>query len=304
MSSYLDSLIGFSTVIVEEPPPVSYAPILNAFTDADPCPRVEVLFTTFAAGTASVTVHRLAAGREYLVRGAVNAPVAGALSRIDFEVPFGVEAEYRAEMFDSSGASLGFTDPATVTLDVTETWVHNPLDPAGATTVWFRKNALRDIHRPVEGSRVWPDGRTAAVIVSGQRRGIQDAVLDVIVDSIDQADKLQALFGDRTARTVPVLCFRAGSGDGASARLRIPRPFFAGVLDPSEQDVDYTSGMGEKIAFAMTGDETDPPTPALIIPLLTRADLNAAFPTRVAFNAFYLTRLAANRDYDKAGTGS
>jgi hypothetical protein len=48
-------------------------------------------------------VYRLAAGREYLVRGAVKAPVAGALSRIDFEVPFGVEVTYRAEMFDSAG---------------------------------------------------------------------------------------------------------------------------------------------------------------------------------------------------------
>jgi hypothetical protein len=45
--------------------------------------------------------------------------------------------------------SLGFTDPATVTIvPVAETWVHNPLDPQGATTVWFRKNALRDLHRP------------------------------------------------------------------------------------------------------------------------------------------------------------
>jgi hypothetical protein len=106
---------------------------------------------------------------------------------------------------------------------------------------------------------VWPDGRTAAVIVSGQRRGIQDAVLDVIVDSVEQADKLQAMFGDRTAAGPCRCCVSVpGLGMVHAARHAFPRPFFAGCLDPSEQDVNYTTGMGEKIAFAMTGDESVP----------------------------------------------
>jgi len=259
---------------------------------------VEVLFSSFAAGTTAVDVYRLAGDREYLVRGAVKAVVAGALSRIDFEIPFGVPVQYRAEMFDSGGLSLGFTDTASVQVDVAETWVHNPLDPQGATTVAFRANAARELQRPTEGSVVYPDGRIVGVVVSGQRRGIQDAVLDVIVDSIVQADALQAMFGTYGSRTTPVVCFRIGAAD----RVRLPRPFFAGILTLSEQDQNYAIGTGEKIAFGMTGSEVSPPTPALVVPLLTRADLNAAFTTRAAFNAYYLTRLAANRDYAKAGT--
>ncbi|WP_223690134.1 hypothetical protein [Leifsonia poae] len=110
---------------------MAYAPTLIVSTDAAPCPRAEVLFTSFAAGTSSVDVYRLAADREYLVRGAVKAAVAGALSRIDFEIPFGVPVQYRAEMFDAAGLSLGFTDTATVTVDVRDTWVHNRLTRRG-----------------------------------------------------------------------------------------------------------------------------------------------------------------------------
>lgn len=277
---------------------MAYAPTLNVSTDAAPCPRAEVLFSSFAAGTTAVDVYRLAAGREYQVRGAVKASVAGALSRVDFEIPFGVPVQYRAEMFNSSGLSLGITDSGTTTVDVADTWVHNPLDPQGAVRVMFRSNALRDITRPIEGETVWPDGRVVGVIIAGQRRGIQDAVLDVIVDSVDDADRLQAMLGPYGSRTTPVLCFRIGAND----RVRIPKPFFAGILSLNEQDQNYAIGTGEKIAFAMNGSEVAPPTPALVVPLLTRADLNAAFSTRAAFNAFFLTRLDANRAYQFAGT--
>lgn len=301
--AFTDSPIGYVTTSLEDPTPVTYVPTLNETIDANPCPRVEVLFSAFAPGTAKIDLYRIAAGRTYLVRGAAKTAVAGALSRLDFEVPFGVPVQYRAEMFDASGASLGFTDTATITLDVKETWVHNPLDPQGATTVEFRSNALRDIERPIDAERVRPQGRTVGLIISGQRRGIEGAILDVVVDTIDQADRLQTMVGDysdddRPRRTTPVICFRVGSAD----RVRIPRPFFAGILKFSEQDQNYTIGYGETIAFAMTGDEVAPPTPALVVPLLTRADLNAAFPTRAALNAYFLTRLAANRAYEFAGT--
>ena len=164
-------------------------------TDADPCPRAEVLFSSFAAGTVAVDEYRLAAGREHLVRGAVKAPVAGALSRIDFEIPFGVPVQYRAEMFDSSGLSLGFTGTTTTTVAVPDTWVHNPLDPQGAVRASFHRSALHDIQRPTEGDTVRPDGRVVGVIIGGQRHGIQDAVLEVIVDSVADADKVQAMLG-------------------------------------------------------------------------------------------------------------
>lgn len=90
------------------------APVLTMFSDAAPCPRVEVFFADFILGTTHVTVYRLSGGREFEVRGAVRAAVAGSLSRIDFEVPFNVQVSYRAEQFDAAGLSLGFTESSSL----------------------------------------------------------------------------------------------------------------------------------------------------------------------------------------------
>lgn len=114
------------------------APVLTVFTDAAPCPRVEVFFPSFDVGTVSVTVYRFAGGREFQVRGAVRAATAGALSRVDFEVPFNEPVSYRAEQFDAAGVSLGFTASTTLG-DQYTAWVEadrnrfiNPL-PANTT---------------------------------------------------------------------------------------------------------------------------------------------------------------------------
>ncbi|WP_157480050.1 hypothetical protein [Leifsonia sp. Root227] len=266
--------------------------------DSAPCPRVEIVVTDIHPNASTVTVFRSAGGREMPVRGALNAIVDSALTRIDFEVPFGIDASYRVQMFNSSGASMGYSSATTVNLDVQETWVHNPLDPWGSAVVAFDDGAARSIQRPFEGDIVWPQGRTVGVVVSGQRRGIQDVVLDVRAD-IDNADKLQAMFGSYGERTTPVICFRIGSRD----RVRLPRPLFAGVLTLDERDMNYNIG-GDLVTVGMTGSEVDPPTPALVVPLLTRADLNAYYPTRAALNADNASRLAVNRRYDLAGNGS
>lgn len=276
---------------------MAYAPTITQFLDAAPMPRVEALFSSFAAGTATVTVYRLADGREYQMRGGVRAVTAGALTRIDQEIPFGVSVSYRAEMFNAAGASLGFTDAASTTMDVADTWLHNPLNPAGGVKVQFVDTAARQLDRPVAGNVYYPQGRRVGVVIGGERSGLQGTVLDVVTDSIEDADKVRDLIGGYSTTTVPVLCFRIGAND----RVRLPRPFFAAVLNISEQDMNYVLG-GSQIVHAMKGDEVSPPSPGLFIPLLTRADLNAFYATRAALNGDNLTRLATNRRYDLAGT--
>ena len=276
------------------------SPTITTYLGANPCPRAEVLFTSFAAGTVKVTAYRSTGLRKYRVRGVVDAPVAGALTRIDFEIPFGVAVSYWAEQFDASGLSLGETSKTTTTLNCWETWVHNPLNPHGATTVQFRSRAAQSIVRPVEGAIVHPQGRRVGVLVSGQRRGVENVDLTVVTDTIEQVDKLQAMFGDYETSVPPILCIRVGGGD----RVRLPRPFFAAVLSADEQEVNYSLGMGEQITTAMTGTEVSPPVPGLFIPLLTRADLNAYYTTRAALNADNATRLDVNRRYDLTGAGA
>ncbi|WP_022886356.1 hypothetical protein [Glaciibacter superstes] len=276
---------------------MAYAPVITPSVDAAPCPRAEVLFSSFAAGTTFVTAYRLGGGREYRMRGAVNTPVAGALTRIDFEVPFGLEVSYRAEMFNSAGSSLGYTDATSVTLNVNETWLHNPLDPQGAVRVRMASDAARSISRPVPGSVLYPRGRRVGIVVSEPRQGIQGIALDCYTLTDDDTDRFADMVGTYTSNSVPVLCVRVG----ADMKMRVPRPLFASVLDPREEAINLHIG-GESMKWSMSGDEVSPPTPALFIPLLTRADINAYYSTRSAVKADNLTRLAVNRRYDLAGT--
>jgi hypothetical protein len=275
------------------------APDLTVFVDAAPCPRVLVSFGRLLAGAAFVTVYRIGGGRTFRVRGAVMAAAAGSFARFDFEVPFGLQVFYRAEMFDASGVSLGFTPSSSVTVDVLETWVHNPLDPSGATVVAFRDSAARDLVRPVEGEVLYPQGRRVGVVVSGQRRGLSGVVLDVVTDTVAAANRFAALCGSYDTVTVPVACFRVGALD----RVRLPRPLFASMLDVSEQDMNYVLG-GTQITFAVKGDEVAPPAEALLIPLLTRADVNAFYFSRGAVSSDNLTRGDLNRRYDLAGSAA
>jgi hypothetical protein len=302
-----------------------YAPTLTMYRDAAPCPRVEVFFEEFAPGTVTVTVYRSAAGREFLVRGAVEAATAGALTRIDFECPFNTSVTYRAEMFDEDGLSLGFTDPTTVGelweglspeddlppdvdlvpfaeivgygLISADTWLHNPLDPQGAVRVTALSTSARSISRPVVGAISRPIGRRVGVVLSQGRTGLQKFTYDVYAPDEETADKVQALLGTYTSTAVPVVCLRVG---GAEARMRIPKPLFLGVLDIAEEDLDIRYG-GVSTAQRMTGDEVAPPTPGLFIPLLTNADLKAYYATNTAMKAAYASNIAMARDYSLAG---
>lgn len=277
---------------------MAYAPVLSVFLDANPSPRMEVLFSSLHPDAATLTVHREAAGRTYPVRGGIRVATAGAFTRIDFEVPFGAEATVFAEMFDASGLPLGVTDSASTTVWCDDTWVHNPLDPSGAVRVAFRGNAARSIDRPTNAEVVFPKGRTVGVIVGGGRQGIRDVVLDVVTDTVEDADKFAALLGGYDSVTTPVLCFRIGASD----RVRLPRPFFVGVSGPApEEDMTYVFG-GETIAHPITGSEVSPPAPGLFVPLLTNSDINAFYATNADVNSGSSSNLEINRKYEIAGT--
>jgi hypothetical protein len=54
--------------------------------------------------------------------------------------------------------------------------------------------------------------------------------------------------------------------------------------------------------WEMSADEAEPPFPGIIVPLLTRDDIDAAFDTRDDLDAGYATRLDIDRDFTKAGS--
>lgn len=273
------------------------APILTAFEDAAPCPRVEIYFEDFDPGTASATVFRISGGRSFEVRGAVRAPTAGSLTRVDFEVPFNVLVSYRAEQFDADGLSLGFTESASLEgVSVAETWMHNPLNPQGAVEVTLLDSAVKSLSRVVPGEVSYPRGRRVGVVLSEPRRGLAETVFDAFTETHADADRVQALIGGANPGAVPVVCIRTGSDNP----MRVAMPLFLGVFDIVEEDVSVRSG-GEETIQRLKGPEVDPPLPGLYVPLLRRKDINAYYGSRAAVNASALTRSEVNRQFELAG---
>lgn len=264
-------------------------------------PACEIFVDSFPAGTTTVTLRATSDGREREVRGAVKTTVAGSLTKIDFDVPSNVGVTYRAECFNSDGDSFGFTGTGTITIESVPTWLHNPLNPQGAVKVVALEKSAASLSRPVPGTISYPLGRRVGVVLSESvRRGLDGLVFDVFVDTLEDADAVQALIGTDTAPLPPVVCVRKGSREGA---MRIPSPLYLGVLNIVEEDVSIHLG-GTSTIQRMTGDEVASPIPGLFIPLLTRADLDAYYATRGAMDADNATRSDIDRRYDLAGYAS
>lgn len=267
----------------------------TARTDAAPCPRVEVLIDGLETDVAAVTLYRVADGRTWRVRGAVNAGVSEGFQVVDVEAPFQTEMQYRAEMFDDDGISLGFTPTATVTLNVETTWVHQPLDPWNAVEIDLSDRSGKALTRPVNGQRYYPEQRPLAIFITGRRLGLQGVQLFFSTDQASTVEKFEAMLGDYDTQVVSVLCVRT------PPLIEVPRTFFAGVLSPKRIPVNAHMG-GTLNEWEMSADEAEPPFPGIIVPLLTRDDIDAAFDTRDDLDAGYATRLDIDRDFTKAGS--
>jgi hypothetical protein len=272
---------------------------LNPLATMAPVPRVEFKFAAgdLATGTQRATVYRIVGNQTTRVRGAIDVYAAGGFAGIDTEAPFNVAIAYRAEMFGSTGASLGFTAQASTLVPFDGSVVHQPLDPTKAASVDLRPRFAASILRPFVGDIVYPIGSTVGVYIGSGRQGVTGVDLTVITDSLADADAFASVFGDEQRAQLPVVCIRT------QPRWRLPMPLFAAVLEPREERFDVDLG-GETIDWRMEGTQVRPPVEAIARALLTYADFEAAFATYAAFEAAYLTYFAAESDFNKAGTAT
>ncbi|MEP6477853.1 MAG: hypothetical protein ABJB03_00550 [Rhodoglobus sp.] len=277
-----------------------YTPVitLTPLGDAHPCPRMLVVVDDLPVVVASLSLYRTVGGRQFRIRGAVMIDVAGGYSTLDVEVPLGAQATYRAQMFNSADLELGFTATAAATTDSTQCWIHNPLDPYGAIPISVEVPSAQSLTRRSDGEVFYPQNRVLGVLISGPRRGLAGVDLYFSTDTISDADKFEAMLGGYSDddQVVPVLCIRI-----PATLSRLPGTFFGAVLALEQKPVDVHMG-GSLIAWQASADEVSPPFPGIIVPLLTRDDIDAAYATRNAIDAAYATRLAEDRDYSLAGT--
>lgn len=260
-----------------------------------PAPCITALVDDLPPAITTLTMYRTAGGRTMKVRGAVEIPVSSGFSVQDIEAPFQVQSDYKAEMF-ASGVSAGWIAVTSETLDVDEVWVHNPLDPAGATAIDLADTSARTLSRPIRGKKYQPQARTLGVLITGRRGGLEGVDLFFETDDATVAEKFEAMFGgyEDDDQLPPILCVRG------IPYLDLPAPFFAGVLDPKKKPINVHMG-GTLRNWDVSADEVEPPFPGIIVALLRRMDIDYFYSTRNARDAAYASRLANDRDYSKAG---
>lgn len=270
------------------------APTLTVLDDDVLGPRVGIAFTDLAAGTQTVTIRRTAGGRTLPVRGGMRLYAVGGASALDQEVPFGVTASYQAEQFDASGASLGMTDAAAVTVDSADAWVSQPLNPNLALQVRVRLASTDTLGWESPGDIVYTQGASVGRLINGQRSGIKDSSLLLRLRYPSDADRLDAMFGTYDSTYPAVLCVRT------PPNVPLPPVLFWGCPKPKR----LTAGANKLVQYQLDGSEVAPPAPGLVVPSLSRDDIDAAYPTRNARAAAYTSRLARDSDYTLAGTAS
>lgn len=266
--------------------------------DGLPAPYVDVTASGFDPATVTVTVWRLALGRQFRVRGMVEVSASGAVTGLDFEAPFGVPFSYRVEEFDASGAFRAWSDPVTLELAGPDDyfWIHNPLDPATSMMLRVLYGDAATIARPVEAQVFRMLGRSAGVALFGQRHGVERMVLDTMTETTTDAAKFDALFGgyDQLG-AVPIVCIRP------PVAMRLPPTFYGLIAQPTH--VDFNVHLGGQVArWQLVADEIAPPPAALVSALLDYADFTAFYADYAAYTAAYADYLTAQRDYSIAGT--
>lgn len=245
------------------------APTLTVHTDADPCPRVEILISSMPAGIDEITIYRTWLGNRVEVRGGKRAEVAGSYLLVDYEVPLGTSVSYSAVGYDVAGIPSLESPLTATTVSVSTVWLQDPLDPttalqAGLSTprsdlmVVAPSFELGNYVSSVIKSTVV--GSSLAVARAGTRQAASDMPLSVIAGTPTDAAAFQSLFDQ-----APILCVRAPSGDV---------PYLGGLAYVAFGTYQPRPAKGwQSTLFTLSGDVVRPPGAAVVVSPRTYDDL-------------------------------
>lgn len=257
------------------------APTLTAWDSMDPSPRVDILFASFATGTATVTVLQLSVDGETVVRNAERIFASGGAFVTDYEVPLGVPVQYRAEQFNSAGTSLGFTAASSVQIDIDPSMAvfQDPLHPARAVLVEAKADFAGELveERAVQLQNIG----TETIALMGPMGLLSNIPLNVQTKSLEAAAALRTVLLQTQilVRTMP-------------RPVLIPRCLHVVVPQTRRVPVDVHYG-GEWVQAPITGHEVTRSTLPIIVPVVDYARYNGGFATYADFNAAYSSYLDA-----------
>jgi hypothetical protein len=270
-------------------------------------PHDEVTVGSLPANAATVTVVRKQERREFLTRGLVAVGVSGDLFARDFEAPFAISPEYVATAFDRAGVPVATASVKPKPLQTRQSTVtiHDPLRPARSLTLALGKSAIAGGGRALGGGLVQVANRSVPISVTTVRGGWTELSLDVVTYQHAEAEALDAMLGGYDDdQSSGVLCFRVAG----NVPPLIPRTFFGRVDRPEPEWWPGGDGNGNPRAeWTLRATEVQPPSPALVEPVVTWADWTAWLRDNYGwegFNRTFATWSAANRSLIPLGWAS
>ena len=251
------------------------APVAPTLTEkTTPTPGVEVYFPTLDSDAVTIIVWRLAGDGREPVQGADREAVSGDFVVTDWHVPFGVDVTYVGEIFDIGGASISGAQ-STIVVDRDEVWFQDQLDAERSVRIrltddaeeWLLRGAGSELVRKRKSARQFVFGRRSPFLQNFGLGGLEGVQLDSYTESEDDMNAMLDLMESSpiVVRTPPIFA-------------SLPRVLFADVPTPTARPVAQSQG-GYRHLWLLRADEVEPTSRAVIRPLVTWADWEAAFPT-------------------------
>lgn len=256
------------------------APTLTAKTS--PVPGVEVYWSSFPAGTDSISVYRLADGERTLVRNASAVSMSGSFAVVDYEAPLGTLLTYSAETF-IAGVSDGISATATITLSSSDVWLQDPLNPnaaikvslTGGTDYTLAMDSFNSLTRQTVTNKYNVLGRSKPVTAFFGRKSLEGITLDVLVDNANFDDFNDLMDAQPLLIRTP------------SALRYLPRSLYC-TVSAVEEPVDWYLNEGTDLTrFKLTVDEVEGQTLTIFVNLYTYSQYEAKYATYTAAGAVY-----------------
>lgn len=247
---------------------------LVARTDTAPCPRVEVTVDGLHATVAStVTVWRSAGGQRLKVRGADGVTATAAFFVVDYEAPLGRRVDYTV---DVAGPTIPATTAGTVSLDVDEAWLQDPLAPTNASPVTkvpgvgpaLARGAVAELSYPMASEVVQVLGSPYPVVLGGTRQAAQRIPLDLLCATAEATSLLRGIL----TTAFPVLVRPLPHWPG------LPPLCFLAVGDMTEAPLDGLLG-GSLTSWRLTGDLVAAPGVSVVVPVWSYQDVAVLWST-------------------------
>lgn len=253
------------------------AMIATPYTDDAPAARVVVNLTAVPAGTVKAQLHRRYDDVDSIVPGADGIQATSGFVRTDYYAPLGVPVTYQAELFDTNGASLGFSPSATTTLDVPDSsaWLSSPTDPSLVVRVEMDDEAGSSLTRDIVSTVHQIGGRK--ILIAEDDYGLTNVPMSFWVDDLDDARTVDAIVRDGLG----LMVFRV------APPMEIPRIMYA-IGIPSRQEVNLPAGV-EDTYFDLTVEEGSSPSTVILVAVLTYGRYTSNFASYGAFKSTYGT---------------